>query len=145
MSSHFLKLSYYQARPVSKPSFLLTNISFILYKQVTVLFLDNKKMQNDNKNGNNLNHIPPSSPFLSSRIATIFEDIGAYFLLIANVTWVTFRRPPHFALIRDQMYEVGVLSVPVVAITGFSRGWCLLHKRTSSFPTKDWPVLQALW
>jgi phospholipid/cholesterol/gamma-HCH transport system permease protein len=55
----------------------------------------------------------------------IFASIGEYFLLILRVFWITIRRPPSFYLIRDQMYEVGVMSLPVVAITGFSTGMVL--------------------
>lgn len=51
--------------------------------------------------------------------------LGDYFLLIFNVMWVTLRRPPQWILIRDQMYEIGVLSLPVVAFTGFSTGMVL--------------------
>lgn len=61
----------------------------------------------------------------TSAVARTIAAIGAYFLLIARVTWVTIRRPPHFSLVRDQMYEVGVMSLPVVAITGFSTGMVL--------------------
>jgi phospholipid/cholesterol/gamma-HCH transport system permease protein len=42
-----------------------------------------------------------------------------------QVIWLAFRHPPHWRLIRDQMYEIGVLSLPVVAITGFSTGMVL--------------------
>lgn len=55
----------------------------------------------------------------------IFASIGDYFLLILRVLWVTIRRPPAWILIRDQMFEIGVLSLPVVAITGFSTGMVL--------------------
>jgi phospholipid/cholesterol/gamma-HCH transport system permease protein len=51
--------------------------------------------------------------------------IGEFFILIVSVIWVTLRRPPAWDLIRDQMYEIGVLSLPVVAITGFSTGMVL--------------------
>lgn len=51
--------------------------------------------------------------------------LGAYFLLIAQVIWVTLKRPPSWSLIRDQMFDIGVMSLPVVAITGFSTG-CVL-------------------
>jgi len=51
--------------------------------------------------------------------------VGDYMLLIMRVFWVTIRRPPSFSLIRDQMYEIGVMSLPVVAITGFSTGMVL--------------------
>lgn len=62
---------------------------------------------------------------MNSSTAQVFESIGAYFTLIVKVIWVTLTRPPHFALVRDQMYEVGVMSLPVVAITGFSTGMVL--------------------
>lgn len=62
---------------------------------------------------------------MNSRTAHIFEAIGGYFLLIFKVLWVSIKRPPHFTLIRDQLYEVGVMSLPVVAITGFSTGMVL--------------------
>lgn len=42
-----------------------------------------------------------------------------------SVTWVVLKRPPQWNLIRDQMYEIGVGSLPVVAITGFSTGMVL--------------------
>lgn len=62
---------------------------------------------------------------LHSNTALIFAAIGGYFLLIAKVIGVSLRHPPNFNLIRDQMYDVGVMSLPVVAITGFSTGMVL--------------------
>ena len=62
---------------------------------------------------------------LNTTPAKMFEAIGDYLLFIVHVFWVTIRRPPSFRLIRDQMYSVGVLSLPVVAITGFSTGMVL--------------------
>lgn len=50
---------------------------------------------------------------------------GEYILLIWNVTVATFKRPPHWSLIREQLYSIGVLSLPVVAMTGFSTGLVL--------------------
>lgn len=55
----------------------------------------------------------------------LLSAVGDYFLLIIGVIWVSLRRPPHWQLIRDQLYEIGVLSLPVVAITGFSTGMVL--------------------
>lgn len=55
----------------------------------------------------------------------ILAALGSYFLLILSVSWVTVRRPPSWNLIRDQMYEIGVRSLPVVAITGFFTGMVL--------------------
>ena len=58
-------------------------------------------------------------------VVAVLAAIGDYFLLIIRVVWVSLRRPPQFALVRDQLFEVGVLSLPVVAITGFSTGMVL--------------------
>jgi phospholipid/cholesterol/gamma-HCH transport system permease protein len=57
--------------------------------------------------------------------ARILATVGDYFVLIVQVIIVTLRRPPQWALIRDQLFEIGVLSLPVVAITGFSTGMVL--------------------
>jgi phospholipid/cholesterol/gamma-HCH transport system permease protein len=54
-----------------------------------------------------------------------FNSVGEYTILILEVLVVTIRRPPQWVLIRDQMYEIGVMSLPVVAITGFSTGMVL--------------------
>lgn len=62
---------------------------------------------------------------MNSSIALFLTSTGEYFLLIITVTALIFRHPPHWTLIRDQMYEIGVLSLPVVAITGFSTGMVL--------------------
>lgn len=58
--------------------------------------------------------------FLRSLIA-----VGGYFAMIWEVFWVSLRRPPAWILIRNQMYDIGVSSLPVVAITGFSTGMVL--------------------
>lgn len=58
-------------------------------------------------------------------IIQLLEVVGDYFSLIFNVLLVSLRRPPNWPLIRDQMYSIGVSSLPVVAITGFSTGMVL--------------------
>lgn len=62
---------------------------------------------------------------MNSRVAHWIEVLGDYFHLIFTVFWISLKRPPSWALTRDQMYEIGVLSLPVVAITGFSTGMVL--------------------
>lgn len=62
---------------------------------------------------------------MNSSIALFFTSTGEYCLLIFTVLAVILRKPPSWQLIRDQMYEIGVLSLPVVAITGFSTGMVL--------------------
>lgn len=66
-----------------------------------------------------------NAKFLNSYFAQIFEGVGAYIILIWQVMWETLKRPPSLGLIRDQMFEIGVRSLPVVAITGFSTGMVL--------------------
>lgn len=55
----------------------------------------------------------------------IFAALGAYVAMIWEVVWVSLRRPPAWYLIRNQMYDIGVTSLPVVAVTGFSTGMVL--------------------
>lgn len=64
-------------------------------------------------------------PLSNSQTINSLAHIGSYFLLILSVLKVIFTRPPSWSLIRDQMYEIGVGSLPVVAITGFSTGMVL--------------------
>lgn len=63
--------------------------------------------------------------FLTSTLGSILASIGDYSILIFSVIWLSIRKPPQWDLIRDQLYEIGVLSLPVVAITGFSTGMVL--------------------
>ena len=51
--------------------------------------------------------------------------VGAYFLMIFQVGKSLITSPPRFRLVANQMYEMGVMSLPVVAITGFSTGMVL--------------------
>ncbi len=62
---------------------------------------------------------------MNNALFQTLSAIGEYVLLILGVLWVTIRRPPSWDLIRDQLYSIGVLSLPVVAITGFSTGMVL--------------------
>lgn len=59
---------------------------------------------------------------------TLINAIGAvgdYMMLVISVVYVTLRRPPAWRLIKDQMFSIGVLSLPVIAFTGFSTGMVL--------------------
>jgi len=51
--------------------------------------------------------------------------LGEYALLIKDTTLAALRKPPAFSLILKQLYDIGVASTPVVAITGFSTGLVL--------------------
>ena len=62
--------------------------------------------------------------FLLQRLHFIVA-CGEYAQLIWNVIIATLKRPPGWSLIREQLYYSGVLSLPVVAMTGFSTGLVL--------------------
>lgn len=53
------------------------------------------------------------------------EKLGAYITLIHEVIKCTIRKPPAVSLILKQLYDIGVASLIVVAITGFSTGLVL--------------------
>lgn len=59
------------------------------------------------------------------RIFLFLNSVGEYTLMVWDVILVTLKKPPQLSLIRNQMYEIGVLSLPVVAITGLSTGMVL--------------------
>jgi phospholipid/cholesterol/gamma-HCH transport system permease protein len=61
--------------------------------------------------------------------------LGDYTRLTAQTLYISIRRPPQWPLIRDQLCEIGVLSLPVVAFTGFSTGLVLAHKPTFNYLT----------
>lgn len=75
------------------------------------------------------------------KIENFFEALGDYVLLITSVLIVSIKKPPLFSLIRNQMYEIGVLSLPVVAITGYSTGMVLAAQ--SIFQLRDLGVENA--
>lgn len=52
-------------------------------------------------------------------------SLGSYVLLIVRTTYIIFTQPPQGDLLTYQMYAIGVQSLPVVAITGFSTGMVL--------------------
>ncbi len=52
-------------------------------------------------------------------------SIGEYISLILDVFKVTLKRPPAFSLILKQLYDIGVSSLLVVAVTGFFTGLVL--------------------
>jgi phospholipid/cholesterol/gamma-HCH transport system permease protein len=60
-----------------------------------------------------------------ARSLSAFAEVGAYTLLICRTLKTAIRRPPAFSLILEQLYAIGVASLPVVAITGFSTGLVL--------------------
>jgi phospholipid/cholesterol/gamma-HCH transport system permease protein len=55
----------------------------------------------------------------------VLAAIGAFAVFVIQVCITLFQRLPKWELIRNQLYDVGVMSLPVVAITGFSTGMVL--------------------
>jgi phospholipid/cholesterol/gamma-HCH transport system permease protein len=66
----------------------------------------------------------PTIKFLLERMHFLVAT-GEYLKLILEVVKATLRRPPSPVLILKQLYAIGVSSVPVVSITGFSTGMVL--------------------
>jgi len=77
-------------------------------------------------NGGSKNVLPPPRP-LDKYIAklSVIVALGEYITLILHVIQASLRKPPSFHLILKQLYDIGVASLPVVAITGFSTGLVL--------------------
>ena len=50
---------------------------------------------------------------------------GEYIVFIYESIFSCFKKPPPWSSIREQLYEMGVMSLPVVAMTGFSTGLVL--------------------
>lgn len=73
-------------------------------------------------NGNNGNPVNGNN---HKQFSHFLAALGDYTVLIASVFLVILKRPPAWTLIRDQLFAIGVMSLPVVAITGFSTGMVL--------------------
>ncbi len=63
--------------------------------------------------------------FYLGKLYTSFVGVGMWAFLLVRTTWATIKRPPSWTLLLDQLYNIGFLSLPVVAITGFSTGLVL--------------------
>jgi phospholipid/cholesterol/gamma-HCH transport system permease protein len=75
-----------------------------------------------NENINNNNH---SLVMKVLKRFKIFISVGEWMSMIISVAAATLRRPPSVRLILQQLYDIGVASLPVVAFTGFSTGLVL--------------------
>lgn len=62
---------------------------------------------------------------MRNKLLGFFETLGDYTLMVWKVFWISIFSPPSWRLVREQMYHIGVLSLPVVAFTGFSTGLVL--------------------
>lgn len=55
----------------------------------------------------------------------MLEVIGDYVSMVIDVFGAALKKPPAWTLVREQLYHIGVLSLSVVAITGFTTGFVL--------------------
>jgi len=59
---------------------------------------------------------------LFSMVGNFLQALGEYLLLTFEVITSLCKKPPSWALLREQLYNIGVLSLSVVSITGLSTG-----------------------
>jgi phospholipid/cholesterol/gamma-HCH transport system permease protein len=62
---------------------------------------------------------------VKDRSLKMLEIVGDYVSMIIDVFTAAFKAPPAWGLVREQMYHIGVMSLSVVAITGFTTGFVL--------------------
>lgn len=60
-----------------------------------------------------------------SQSLKILQAVGEWTILIMEVISAALKKPPAWSLLREQCYNIGVLSTSVVAITGFTTGFVL--------------------
>lgn len=60
-----------------------------------------------------------------SKLKRILESIGEYVVMVTRMLIACCTQPPKWSLIRNQLFDIGVLSLPVIAITGLSTGMVL--------------------
>jgi len=70
--------------------------------------------------------------------------IGEYIQLIIDTIRATFWRPPKFSLVFKQMYNIGVGSLSVVAITGFFTGLVLAAQSFYQLSSKGLSAITGL-
>jgi phospholipid/cholesterol/gamma-HCH transport system permease protein len=63
--------------------------------------------------------------FMASKILRILESLGAYVTMVLQMFIGAIRKPPKWQLVRNQLFEIGVMSLPVIAVTGLSTGMVL--------------------
>ncbi len=62
---------------------------------------------------------------IKDQLYRMFGAVGEYVRLILEVCSSAIKRPPAWELLRDQFYNIGVMSTTVVGITGFTTGFVL--------------------
>ncbi|HSX37880.1 MAG TPA: ABC transporter permease [Chlamydiales bacterium] len=62
---------------------------------------------------------------IRNQLTCYLERIGEYVSFCVDVCICAIRKPPSWALIREHLFHIGVMSLSVVAITGFTTGFVL--------------------
>lgn len=60
-----------------------------------------------------------------STFTDLLYGVGLYMIMTCEALWLLIYKTPSWALIRDQLYNIGLMSLPVVSITGISTGMVL--------------------
>src|ERR1700733_16138977 len=83
------------------------------------------------------------SVWLRDRLRFI-EGMGEYATLFGNVLKAAIKKPPALYLLLKQLYDVGVSSLPVVAITGLFTGLVLAAQSFYQLADKGLTTLTGL-
>ncbi len=67
----------------------------------------------------------PMIALVKNQTLRILEMIGDYVTLVFDVMIAALKKPPSWRLIQEQLFHIGVMSLGVVAITGFTTGFVL--------------------
>lgn len=78
------------------------------------------------------------------RTLRFLEMLGEYTSLIYGIAIAACRKPPAWSLIREQFYNFGVMSLPVVAITGFTTGFVLAAQSYYQLSNKGMAVVTGV-
>ncbi len=62
---------------------------------------------------------------LGRSIESSLSSLGAYALMTLRAFGIFLTNPPHFSLIREQLFSIGIMSLPIVSVTGLSTGMVL--------------------
>lgn len=62
---------------------------------------------------------------MHTQIWDFLDSLGAFTKMMLQMMWSALRHPPSLRLIRNSLYDIGVASLPVIAITGLSTGMVL--------------------
>ncbi len=59
------------------------------------------------------------------KIKNILEILGEYTRMVVDVIFICFKDTPKWKQLTQQLFDIGVLSLPVIGVTGFSTGMVL--------------------